>query len=111
MNEAVINTGKPDNHIIIRAHRFCRCGRFWRGGDWRWRGFFYQFRFQRFYAFTTGFYRQCDQLVKARIVVTSHKRFDQHRDVDAGNNFIALFIDDNAAGSIKRTASPCINEK
>ncbi|EHD04365.1 hypothetical protein LTSEURB_1960, partial [Salmonella enterica subsp. enterica serovar Urbana str. R8-2977] len=30
MNEAVINTGKPDNHIIIRAHRFCRRGRFWR---------------------------------------------------------------------------------
>ncbi|MOA05362.1 hypothetical protein D3C78_1249560 [compost metagenome] len=109
VDQTVIDTGKPDNHVIVRSHRFGRGGSFDRGGDRR--GFLYRLCFEGFHAFTACFDSQSDQFVKARIVITGHQRFHEHRNVDAGNDLMMLFIDDNAAGGIERAATPCIDEK
>ncbi len=83
VNEGGHQYGQADNHIIIRIHRFCRRGRFWRGGT-TGAGAALPVSLSALYAFTTGFYRQ---IATSSSKLGSSSRainvFDQHRDVDA----------------------------
>ncbi|MNN47097.1 hypothetical protein D3C81_1615020 [compost metagenome] len=113
VDQAVIDTGQADFHMVIGTQRRLRGGGF-SGGSTLWcRGLntlFCRF-FQRFHAFTAGFQRQRDQFVEARVVVSCHERFHQHRNVNPGDDLIVLFIDGDAAGRVERAAAPGIHQE
>ncbi|MNH18688.1 hypothetical protein D3C79_784010 [compost metagenome] len=113
VDQAVIDTGQADFHMVIGPQRRLWGSGFGGGRTLRCRGLntlFCRF-FQRFHALTAGFQRQGDQFVEAGVVVSCHEGFHQHGNVNPGDDLIIFFIDGDAAGRIERAAAPGIDQE